>query len=91
MTLTVYTTPGAELVRATVDGRAVRPEDPAGLFVANSIEGGLPLFTVALDLPRNQSTRFVLELDEPVVAGVARVPEQPLTRPLGRDVRVPTC
>ena len=91
VTLTVYTTPGAELVRATVDGRAVRPEDPAGLFVANSVERGLPLFSVVLDLPRNQPTRFVLELDEPAVAGVPRVPEQPLARPLGRDVRVPAC
>lgn len=91
VSLTVYTTPGAELVRATVDGRAVRPEDPEGLFVANSVEGGLPLFSVVLDVPREQTIEFVLELDEPVVAGVARVPEQPLSRPLGRDVRVPTC
>lgn len=91
VSLIVYTTPGAELVRATVDGRAVRPQDPDGLFVANSIERGLPLFQVMLDLPRDQTRRFVLELDEPVVAGAARVPEQPLSRPLARDVRVPAC
>ena len=91
VTLTVYTTPGAELVRATVDGRPTRPEDPAGPFVGNSVEDGLPLFAVVLDLPRTQTTRFVLELDEPVVPGEARVPEQPLARPLVTDVRVPTC
>jgi len=88
----VYGTRGADLVRGTVDGRPVKPEDPAGPFLSNEVEASLPIWSLVLELPRGQTRALTLELTEPVsAAGAARVPEQPLARPLLRDVRVPTC
>lgn len=91
LTLTVYTTPGAELVRATVDGRPVAPEDPQGAILVNSEEAGLPMWTVTLDLPPGAARTLRLDLDEPVLSGEAVVPEQPLSRPLARTVEVVPC
>jgi len=87
----VYGTRGADLVRGTVDGRPVKPEDPAGPFLSNEVEAGLPIWSLVLELPRDQTRSLTLELTEPVSAGAARVPQQPLARPLARDVRVPAC
>jgi hypothetical protein len=91
VTLQVYGTPGADLVRATVDGRPVAPEDPLGLVLFNVTEAGLPMWYLGLDLPPDEPRTLVLELDEPVVAGAPVVPEQPLSRPLTRTVDVPAC
>ncbi|HWG93540.1 MAG TPA: hypothetical protein VNU66_04865, partial [Mycobacteriales bacterium] len=91
VTLQVYATPGADLVRATVDGLPVAPEDPSGLLLANASEAGLPLWYLGMELPPDQPRTLVLEFDEPVVPGEAVVPEQPLSRPLERTVDVPVC
>lgn len=91
LTLTVYGTAGAELVSASVDGRQVSPEPGEGPVVTAAQEAGLPRYTVRLVVPEGGASTFTLELDEPSSAGVARVPEQPLARPLERDVSVPAC
>jgi hypothetical protein len=90
--LSVYGTRGAELVRASLDGVVFAPVDPQGPPLQGAEEAGLPLWRVqAMDLPAGVTRRLVLELDEPVVPGAARVPEQPLARPLLSQVDVPTC
>lgn len=91
VTLQVYGTRGADLVRATVDGQPVAPEDPAGPLLANASEAGLPMWYLGLELPPGQSRTLVLELDEPVVEGTPRVLEQPLARPLEQVLDVPAC
>ena len=57
LALTVYATPGAELVRATLDGRPVAPEDPRGALLVNAEEGGLATWSLTLDLPPGETAR----------------------------------
>lgn len=89
--LTVYGTPGADLLSATVDGAPVAPLDPQGPFLAGGVEAGLPLWETYLSIPPGQGRTLTLELEEPVVPGELRVPEQPLQRPLQRTLGVPLC
>lgn len=89
--LSVYATPGARLEKVTLDGRSTAPTDPAGPFLVNLQEAGLPFWNLELELPPGQPRELVLHLVEPVVPGEALVPEQPLSRPLVREVDVPAC
>jgi len=92
ITLMVYGTRGAKLRRATLDGVPLQATGIGTVPIIETFEeNGLPVFHVLLDLPRERRRMLVLELDEPASPGVARVPEQPLARPLARTVRVPTC
>lgn len=86
--LAVYGTSGARLQVATLDGSPV-PVGPQGVLVTR--EAGLPVWQVQLSLPREQPRRLVLQLVEPAGPGLPRVPEQPLARPLRREVRVAAC
>lgn len=89
VTLTVYGTRGATLRRARLDGTGLTASSspPLGSFV----EDGLPAWHILLELPRNLTRRFVLELSEPAAPGAARVPQQPLARALTSSIRVPEC
>lgn len=89
--LSVYATAGAELVRGTVDGGPVAPEAPDGPLLGSTREGGLPVFTVHLELPPGQTRSLRLELDEPELAGAPVMPEQPLSRALDRQVTWAGC
>lgn len=92
VTLQVYGTRGALLESASLDGAplsgVVRVN---GQFLSETSEAGLPLWHLRLELPRGQTRRLQLRLVEPVVPGEARVPEQPLSRSLQRQVDVPAC
>lgn len=91
LALSIYVTPGSELVRASVDGGPVAPEAPGGAVITSTEEFGLPRFQLPVSIPEGQTRTVRLELDEPVAAGAPRVPEQPLARPLERVVDVPVC
>ena len=89
--LTVYTTRGSELVRATLDGRPVAPEDPRGALLVNGEEGGLATWSLTLDLPPGEGRTLRLDLTEPVLAGEPVVPEQPLSRPQVTVIEAEPC
>ena len=90
--LEVYGTPGSVLVAAELDGRAVSTVQGRTVTeLEASEEGGLPVWQLLVDTPPDRATVFTLHLSEPVVGGSARLPEQPLARPLTRDVQVPVC
>ncbi|HWH27777.1 MAG TPA: DUF4012 domain-containing protein [Mycobacteriales bacterium] len=89
--LSVYTTPGSTLTSATLDGVALDPANTDQPVLTSFDEAGLPGYEIFVELPREQPRTLVLSLEEPVVAGEAVVPEQPLARPLQRDVDVPAC
>lgn len=91
LTLTVYATPGSELVTATVDGVAVAPGNRQGAVLINSEESGLPMWTVTLDVTPGATRVVRLHLDEPALDGEPVVPEQPLSRPLASDVTTVSC
>jgi hypothetical protein len=91
VTLSVYATPGAVLTRAALDGRELAPEDTSLPLLSRFEEGGLQGWSLFVDLPRAAPRSLVLELEEPLRAGEALVPEQPLARPLEREVDVPAC
>lgn len=91
LALTVYATPGAELVRATLDDRPLAPEDLRGAVLVNSEEAGLATWSLTLDLPPGAARTLRLELTEPVLPGSPVVPEQPLSRPLIRSVDAEVC
>lgn len=92
VTLQVYGTRGALLEAATLDGQPLGTGalGAAGVLRTSS-EAGLPLWSTLVELPKDKTRRLQLDLVEPVVAGEARVPEQPLARPLDRSVAVPAC
>jgi hypothetical protein len=90
--LQVYGTRGARLQTASLDGQAVPVRaGGGGPHVTETTESGLPMWQIQLSLPREMERRLVLQLIEPAAAGRPRVPEQPLARPLRRDVRVASC
>jgi hypothetical protein len=93
VTLSVYATRGAQFVRATLDGRPIAraPVTSGGPFLSAGSEQGLPVWYVFLVLPRDQTRRLVLDLDEPVVSGSPRIETQPLARPLSASLAVPEC
>jgi hypothetical protein len=88
--LTVFGTRGARLDVASLDGRPLTIGGP-GTHLTYRTEAGLPSWTVQLSLPRSLTRRLVLQLVEPAVSGAARVPEQPLARPLVRRVSLERC
>lgn len=91
--VSLYGTHGARLLSYSLDGRVLRTgvveegQPPLG----EDVEAGLPVWDVTIELKAGQERRIVLELDEPVARGAARLPEQPLARPLRRHVDVPVC
>lgn len=85
VTVMIYGTRGARLVSATLDGK------PLGSALNGAVEAGLPQWSTLLNLPSGQPRRIVLHLDEPTSAGPARVPVQPLARPLSVRTSVPEC
>lgn len=90
--LQVYGTAEATLVSAELDGAPLKT-DPAAdeepLY--EGLEAGLPFWQLDVDLPREQTRRLVLRVEEPVTAGPVRMPEQPLIRPLSTTVAGPVC
>ncbi|MDX6355816.1 MAG: hypothetical protein QOF98_2719 [Streptomyces sp.] len=70
--LYVFTTHGARLTGATVDGKK--------LAVRQYAERGHPVFAFPLDLVPKVARTVRLTLDEPATAGAPRVVEQPLAR-----------
>ena len=91
ITLMVFGTRGATLTRATIDGRPLFTDPNRKPYVDSSTEAGLPVWQVVVDLPAGVPQTIVLDLTEPTAHGAARVPEQPLARPLRTKVRVPSC
>lgn len=92
VTLQVYGTRGALLEGSSLDGEPIsRRVRSDGQFLRQSEEGGLPMWHLRVELPPEETRRLELRLVEPVVPGEARVPEQPLARPLSRTVDVPAC
>ena len=92
LTLQVYGTRGALLDSAELDGEPisgrVRPGKP---FLSQTTEAGLPMWHLRVELPLAETRTLTLRLVEPTAKGEPRVPEQPLTRPLQKDVDVPVC
>jgi hypothetical protein len=91
LSLAVYGTRGAELVTAQLDGKKLLPDGPSTAFIDVASEAGLPRWKTLIDLPAGKPVRLVLDVKEPVVDGAARVPEQPLARPLHAKVDLPAC
>jgi hypothetical protein len=93
--LQVYATRGATLRSATLNGKKLvlqtYDSDPTDVPLIASSESGLPIWQVTLSLVPNQAQKLVLDLDEPVTKGKPRVPEQPLTQPLRKNVSLPVC
>ena len=88
VTLDVYATRGATLRRAMLNGRALGTQDPV---LNRFVEGGLPAWSLRLELPQQQPQTLLLDLTEPVLRGAPQVPVQPLARPLDTAVLAPTC
>jgi hypothetical protein len=89
VTAVIYGTRGARLLHAELDG--VRLGTDGAPFISEGSESGLPLWSTLVDLRSGVRRTLVLTLDEPTVAGGARVPEQPLARRLKTSVDVPAC
>ena len=51
----------------------------------------LPVWSALLDIPAGATRKLRLELTEPTAKGSARVPQQPLARPMRTSVAVPAC
>ncbi|MBY6538100.1 DUF4012 domain-containing protein [Rhodococcus sp. BP-349] len=79
----VFTTAGARLNRATVDG--------VPLLMLSGTERGHPVFYAPIVSEPGQSRTVVLELVEPTAGGQARVPVQPQVRDASVVVDVPDC
>jgi hypothetical protein len=82
---TVYTTDGARLVRATLDGQDVTDH------VLTGREQGHPIFSVDVEIPLQKSVTWELSLSEPQAAGRVRTFAQPLVRPLRQTITQPAC
>jgi hypothetical protein len=81
--LSVFTTAGARLVGARLDGRAV----PLG----RSTERGHPVFDTYVDLPRGLGRTLVLDLLEPARTEPPVLGRQPLVRPQAGGVGAASC
>ncbi len=81
--VTIYTTTGSALARATIDGRPV--------VMLTGAERNHPAFYTPLVVEPGQTREVVLELLEPTAPGAARVPMQPQTLDGTATVDVPDC
>ncbi|MHB8449154.1 MAG: DUF4012 domain-containing protein [Mycobacteriales bacterium] len=81
--LSLYLTPGAELLSATEGGQP--------LPVAVAIQDGHPVLITTVLTPPGGSETLTFDLVEPVVPGPATVPVQPLVLPQRSVVDVPAC
>ncbi|MBY6365279.1 DUF4012 domain-containing protein [Rhodococcoides corynebacterioides] len=81
--VTIYTTTGSSLGRATIDGRPV--------VMLTGAERNHPAFYTPLVVEPGQTREVVLELLEPTARGAARVPMQPQTLDGTVTVDVPDC
>lgn len=81
--VTIYTTTGSSLGRATIDGRPV--------VMLTAAERNHPAFYTPLVVEPGQTREVVLELLEPTAPGAARVPMQPQTLDGTVTVDVPDC
>jgi hypothetical protein len=88
----IYATRGAKLTAATLDDMPLGTDAGAnGPHLEAATEAGIPLWTTFVELPPGQNRRITLQLTEPTAEGGARVPEQPLARPLHRTIAVAPC
>ncbi|MFD1810850.1 DUF4012 domain-containing protein [Rhodococcus gannanensis] len=81
--VSLVATQGAQLEKLTVNGKSTLH------FTGREL--GHPVFTVQVPIPRGETAEFVYSLTEPVAAGEARVPVQPLVDDPAVSVDVPTC
>jgi hypothetical protein len=81
--VSVFTTRGARLAGATLDGRTTS--------LRRSTERGHPVFDTYLELPRGAGRTLVLDLEEPVRREPALLLRQPLVRPQDGDVEASPC
>lgn len=82
--LSYYASPGAQLTRATVDGRRA--------MTASGVERGHPVYTLDMELPAQETRTVTLQLVEPVSDRAPIVLRQPLVSPLNVDVQpYPSC
>ena len=88
VTLDVYASRGATLRTATLNGRPLATRRP---LLSRFVEGGLPAWSLSMELPREEPQTLVLDLTEPVLRGAPQVPVQPLARPLDVAILAPTC
>jgi hypothetical protein len=81
--LSVFTTAGAKLRAATLDGQRTT--------VRSSSERGHPVFDLYIDLPRGAERVLVLDLVEPAVDHEPLVVQQPLVRPQTGTTSAAAC
>jgi hypothetical protein len=79
----LYTTEGASFTGGTINGQK--------LFLSADESYGHRLYTLNLFIKPGQTHEIVINLREPVVAGNADVPIQPLVVPMDVKVKVPSC
>jgi len=81
--VSLYATQGAQLRGVSLDG--------APIAVSTGSERGHPVYTANLQLPPGVPKVLLFSMVEPTAPGVARVPVQPLVRPMATSANVPTC
>jgi hypothetical protein len=93
--LQTYGSRTATFVSAELNGRPLGEpgfsEEAEEAELHEGLEADLPFWGLRVNLPRGVPQVLTLHLEEDVVPGVARVPEQPLVRGLTRTVTAPTC
>ncbi|HET7530936.1 MAG TPA: DUF4012 domain-containing protein [Mycobacteriales bacterium] len=83
--ITVYTTDGTRLVKATMNGTDVTDQ------IVSGREKGHPLFAYDVDIKPQSSVTLQLALSEPRAGGQVRTFHQPLVRPLQQTIGEPAC
>lgn len=81
--LSYYGTPGSRIGSVTVDGRAS--------VVAPSVEHGLTVLTLPLELARGASHTVTVTATEPARANRTRILRQPAVNPVSVTTRLPDC
>jgi hypothetical protein len=90
--VSLHGTRGASLLLATLDGQPLPfGHVETGPYLSVGSDEGVPVWYLYLELPREKTRRLVLDLDEPVVPGAVRIPEQPMARPLKVSTTGPVC
>lgn len=90
--LSLYGTRGSRLLLASLDGQPLPiGHAETGPYLSSGSDDGVPVWYLYLELPREKTQRLVLDLDEPNVAGAARIPVQPMARPLQVTSTGPIC
>ena len=79
----LLTTKGAKVISVLANGKRTR--------VFGSTERGHPSFESQVAIPPGQTIELTFRLSEPIVAGAARVPVQPITDSVNPKVSVPVC